>query len=77
MVSVQRLLSSGDFGLVLVHAASHIHVDPSDMSNDLDPRFTQHFHRSLKVLTQGELGFDISALKARSRGVGKNKCLSR
>ncbi|CAM9391146.1 unnamed protein product [Pylaiella littoralis] len=51
-VHVQRLLSSGDFGLVLVHAASHIHVDPSDMSNDLDPRFTQHFHRSLKVLTQ-------------------------
>ncbi|CAM9670667.1 unnamed protein product [Ectocarpus sp. 8 AP-2014] len=22
------------------------------MTNDLDPRFTQHFHRSLKVLTQ-------------------------
>lgn len=50
---VRRLSSSGDFGLVLVHAAAHIQVDPSDVSNDLDPRFTQHFHRSLKVLTQG------------------------
>eukprot|EP00752_Nemacystus_decipiens_P010330 g9202.t1 len=49
---VRRLSSSGDFGLVLVHAAAHIQVDPSDTSNDLDPRFTQHFHRSLKVLTQ-------------------------
>ncbi|CAM9240066.1 unnamed protein product, partial [Hapterophycus canaliculatus] len=52
IVHVRRLSSSGDFGLVLVHAAAHIQVDPSDMSNDLDPRFTQHFHRSLKVLTQ-------------------------
>lgn len=50
---VRRLSSSGDIGLVLVHAAAHIQVDPSDMSNDLDPRFTQHFHHSLKVLTQG------------------------
>ena len=51
--AVRRLSSSGDFGLVLVHAAAHIQVDPSDMSNDLDPRFTQHFHRALKILTQG------------------------
>lgn len=52
-MTVRRISSSGDFGLVLVHAAAHIQVDPSDMSNDLDPRFTQYFHRALKVLTQG------------------------
>ncbi|CAM9534901.1 unnamed protein product, partial [Laminaria digitata] len=51
-VHVRRLSSSGDFGLVLVHAAAHIQVDPYDMSNDLDPRFTRHFHGALKVLTQ-------------------------
>lgn len=54
MISVRRLSSSGDFGLVLVHAAAHIQVDPSDVSSDLDPRFTQNFHRALKVLTQGK-----------------------
>ena len=53
---------------MLVHAAAHIQVDPSDTSNDLDPRFTQHFHRSLKVLTQGARGipspFRLYALQA-------------
>ncbi len=58
MAIVRRLASSGDFGLVLVHAAAHIQVDPSDISNDLDPRFTQHFHRALKVLTQGRRSLD-------------------
>ncbi|CAM9109123.1 unnamed protein product [Discosporangium mesarthrocarpum] len=51
-VHVRRTSSSGDLGLVLVHAAAHLRVDPPDMKNDLDPRFTQHFHSALKVLTQ-------------------------
>lgn len=53
LIKARRLSRSGDFGLALIHAAAHISVDPSDLSNDLDPRFTHHFHRSLKVLTQG------------------------
>lgn len=62
--TVRRLSSSGDFGLVLVHAAAHIQVDPYDMSNDLDPRFTRHFHGALKVLTQGNLTFFLNFLSS-------------
>ncbi|CAM9214228.1 unnamed protein product [Scytosiphon promiscuus] len=69
-VHVRRLSSSGDFGLVLVHAAAHLQVDPSDMSNDLDPRFTQHFHRSLKVLTQELFKTREAAAPAADAGVG-------
>lgn len=44
---------------MLVHAGAHIQVDPLDMSNDLDPRFVYHFHRLLKVLTQGKPRFGV------------------
>ena len=47
-----RLGSSGDFGLVVIHALSHIKVNPADLSNDNDPRFMSEFYKNLKILSQ-------------------------
>jgi len=51
-VHTTRLLSSGDFGLVAIHALSHIKVNPSDLSNDSDPLFVSEFYSNLKILSQ-------------------------
>jgi hypothetical protein len=47
-----RLTSSGDFGLVCIHALSHIKVNPTDLSNDNDPKFAAEFYTNLKILSQ-------------------------
>jgi hypothetical protein len=47
-----RLASSGDFGLVVIHALSHIKVNSADLSNDNDPRFLSEFYKNLKILSQ-------------------------
>jgi len=52
LVHTNRLSSSGDFGLVVIHALSHIKVNPSDLSNDTDPTFVAEFYRNLKLLSQ-------------------------
>jgi hypothetical protein len=46
------MVSSGDFGLVVIHALSHIKVDPSNLSNDSNPLFMQEFFANLKILSQ-------------------------
>jgi trimeric autotransporter adhesin len=53
-VHARRLGSSGDFGLVLVHAAAHLKSDaePEHLQDDTRPAFTQHFHGALRTLTQ-------------------------
>ena len=48
----QRLGSSGDFGLMVIHALSHIKSNPHDLSNDADPTFLKEFYRNLRVLSQ-------------------------
>eukprot|EP00599_Poterioochromonas_sp_BG-1_P015133 CAMPEP_0173155160 /NCGR_PEP_ID=MMETSP1105-20130129/13936_1 /TAXON_ID=2985 /ORGANISM="Ochromonas sp., Strain BG-1" /LENGTH=2955 /DNA_ID=CAMNT_0014071525 /DNA_START=806 /DNA_END=9673 /DNA_ORIENTATION=- len=47
-----RLSSSGDFGLVVIHALSHIKVNANDLSNDNDPKFMAEFYKNLKILSQ-------------------------
>lgn len=47
-----RLGTSGDFGLVVIHALSHIKVNPNDLSNDADPKFLAEFYKNLKILSQ-------------------------
>ena len=47
-----RLSSSGDFGLVVIHALSHIKVNPADLSNDSDPNFMSEFYTNLRILSQ-------------------------
>ena len=47
-----RLSSSGDFGLVCIHALSHIQVAPHDITNDDDPKFKAEFYKNLKMLSQ-------------------------
>jgi hypothetical protein len=52
VVHSKRLSSSGDFGLIVVHALSHIKANPSDLSNDNDPKFLAEFYKNLKILSQ-------------------------
>ncbi len=47
-----RLESSGDFGLMLIHAISHIIVRPTNLSDDTNPDFVREFYKNLKVLSQ-------------------------
>src|SRR5690606_5528708 len=49
-VHANRLASSGDFGVAVIHAASHIRVDPLDLSFDNDPRFLHEFYSNLKLM---------------------------
>eukprot|EP00606_Chrysophyceae_sp_TOSAG23-5_P001356 GSChrysophyteH2.ASY1.ANO1.1387.1 assembled CDS len=51
-IHVDRMSSSGDFGLVIIHALSHIKVNPKDLSNDADAAFTSEFYSNLKILSQ-------------------------
>jgi hypothetical protein len=62
-----RLSSSGDFGLVAIHALSHIKVNPSDISNDADPEFTAEFYTNLRLLSQ-----DLYKQSTRSQGGGSS-----
>jgi len=52
LVHSKRLSSSGDFGLIVVHALSHIKANANDLSNDNDPRFLAEFYKNLKILSQ-------------------------
>merc|ERR1711927_25661 len=52
LVHSNRLSSSGDFGLIVIHALSHIKVNASDLSNDSDPAFLAEFYKNLKILSQ-------------------------
>jgi len=52
LVHTNRLSSSGDFGLVVIHALSHIKVNPDDLSNDNDPKFLAEFYKNLRILSQ-------------------------
>ena len=47
-----RIPKAGDFGLVMIHALSHIKVDKDNLSNDGDPRFVAEFYNNLKILSQ-------------------------
>jgi hypothetical protein len=47
-----RLSSSGDFGLIIIHALSHIKVDYENLSDDSNPRFVAEFYKNLKILSQ-------------------------
>jgi hypothetical protein len=51
-VHQDRLSSSGDFGLIVIHALSHIKINPADLSNDADPAFMTEFYKNLKILSQ-------------------------
>eukprot|EP01042_Synura_sphagnicola_P000785 gene785-873_t len=51
-IHLNRFLSSGDIGLVTIHALSHIKVNAADLSNDLDPLFISEFHKNLRILSQ-------------------------
>lgn len=51
-IHTSRLSSSGDFGLVAIHALSHIKINPSDLSNDSDPAFMNEFYTNLRILSQ-------------------------
>jgi len=48
----KRCQTSGEFGLVLVHALSHIKANPFDLSNDADPKFMGEFFQNIKILHQ-------------------------
>ena len=49
-----RILTSGDFGLVMVHALSHIKLFPEtpDRWNDQNPQFIGEFYKNLRILSQ-------------------------
>lgn len=51
-IHAHRLDSSGEFGMLIVHALSHIKVNGKDLSNDMDPAFLKEFYRNLQVLSQ-------------------------
>ena len=51
-IHVDRLASSGDFGLVCIHALSHIKLSPNDLSNDNDPSFMSEFYTNLRLLSR-------------------------
>ena len=52
LVHRTRIPKAGDFGLVMIHALSHIKVDKDNLSNDGDPRFVAEFYNNLKILSQ-------------------------
>jgi len=51
-VHEKKLTSSGDFGLIVIHALSHIKTNPDDMGNDADTTFMGEFYRNMKILSQ-------------------------
>jgi hypothetical protein len=51
-VHESKLTSSGDFGLVVIHALSHLKVNPDVLGNDADPVFMGEFYRNMKILSQ-------------------------
>ncbi|KAG5175439.1 hypothetical protein JKP88DRAFT_145767, partial [Tribonema minus] len=53
-VHARRLGGSGDFGLVLVHAAAHLLSDaaPAHLHDDARPEFTRAFHGALATLAR-------------------------
>ena len=51
-VHQKKLTSSGDFGLIVIHALSHIAVNPKDLSNDGDLLYIAEFYKNLKILSQ-------------------------
>eukprot|EP01006_Ploeotia_vitrea_P026898 TRINITY_DN59815_c0_g3_i1.p2 TRINITY_DN59815_c0_g3~~TRINITY_DN59815_c0_g3_i1.p2 ORF type:complete len:1157 (-),score=209.00 TRINITY_DN59815_c0_g3_i1:3519-6989(-) len=48
----KKISSSGDFGLIVIHALSHIKVNPHDLSNDADIMYIAEFYKNLKILSQ-------------------------
>ena len=50
-VHVERFGSQGDVMMCLVHALSHIKVNPSDLSDDGSVGFVSEYHRELKMVT--------------------------
>merc|ERR1711988_1854409 len=53
-VHQSRVSSSGDFGLILVHALSHIKLFPEAQNrwNDQNPAFMSEFYTNLRILSQ-------------------------
>ena len=47
----ERLGGTGDLTLCLVHALSHIKVDPENLSGDGKQAFVSEFHRNLRNVT--------------------------
>ena len=48
----KKISQSGDFGLVMIHALSHIKVNPKDLSNDADIMYMAEFYKNLKLLSK-------------------------
>ena len=67
-IHTSRLSSSGDFGLVAIHALSHIKINPSDLSNDSDPVFMNEFYTNLRILSQDLYKRTSSTEKHRTAG---------
>jgi len=61
-IHTERLSSSGDFGLIVIHALSHIKVNPGNLSNDMDPAFTSEFYSNLKILSQDLYKYSSTAV---------------
>ena len=47
----ERFGATGDLTLALVHALSHVKVNPMDLSNDESVAFTSEFFRNLRLVT--------------------------
>lgn len=52
VVHQEQLASSGNFELILIHALSHIIVNPFNLSDDADPSFVSEFYKNLRLLSQ-------------------------
>ena len=92
-VHTNRLGSSGDVGVVMIHALSHIKAaqntkNHGDLSNDADPAFLAIFYRSLKAMSQDlyKLSSSTTPLPlpthampgaVKERGLGKSESFTR
>jgi hypothetical protein len=72
-IHTSRLTSSGDFGLVAIHALSHIKINPVDLSNDSDPAFMNEFYTNLRILSQDLYKRTSSGDQRRLSGAGKSQ----
>ena len=72
LVHRTRIPKAGDFGLVMIHALSHIKVDKDNLSNDGDPRFVAEFYNNLKILSQDLFKRSAAAVVTVTTSTGGN-----
>jgi hypothetical protein len=70
-----KMTNSGDFGLVVIHALSHIKTNGGDMSDDTNPAFTGEFYRNMKILSKDL--YKRSVMQSDSGGRGSPSPLTR